>query len=149
MLSTGMLVLRRPFATFSQLGKDEGPDAWRLCLTYFRNTHIAEPADEATAARVAEYREATQPAKDAARDLLQNQINALALDKKIKLQLGSDGKPKRDDKGEILGKLSNIQRHRLETAVAYGMTPDNGYGERLGVSPPSKPVAPAESVKVA
>ena len=124
-----------------------GPDAWRLCLTFFRNTTIAEPADEATAAKVAKYRSDTQPAKDAVRDQLQNQINALALDKKVKLQIGSDGKPQRDSQGEIIGKLTNIQRHRLETAIAYGMKPDNGEGERSGVSPPvQKPTPSAEAV---
>jgi hypothetical protein len=122
-----------------------GPDAWRLCLTFFRNQTIAEPADDVTAAKVAEYRAATQPAKDAARDQLQNQINALALDPKVKLSIGSDGKPQRDGKGELIGKLSNIQRHRLETALAYGMVPDNGQGPAAAPAPKTKPTAPAEA----
>lgn len=100
-----------------------GPEAWRLCLTFFRNTHIAKPADQLTADRVAAYRVQTQPAKDAARAQLQSQVNAMHKNAALKLEWLSDGTPKRDASGEIIGNLSNAQRHRLENAVAYGVKP--------------------------
>lgn len=119
-----------------------GPEAYRLCGTFFRNTKIAEPADEVTAAKVAEWQAGRQPAKDAARMELQNQVNAYALNKKLGLQFEADGKPRRKD-GEIIGNLTNIQRHRLETAMAYGIVPQN-----VTVAPaatkPEKPGKPAD-----
>jgi hypothetical protein len=121
-----------------------GPDAWRLCGTFFRNTIIAEPADEVTAAKVAEWKKERQPAKDAARMELQNQVNAYALNKKLGLQFEADGKPRRKD-GEIVGNLTNLQRHRLETALAYGIVPTNVTVAPAAVAPvkTEKPVKPA------
>lgn len=118
-----------------------GPEAYRLCGTFFRNTTIAEPADEVTAAKVAEWKAARQPAKDAARMELQNQVNAYALNKKLGLQFEADGKPRRKD-GEIIGNLTNLQRHRLETALAYNIVPTN-------VTVATAAVAPAKTVKPA
>jgi hypothetical protein len=112
------------------------PTAWRLCLTFFRNTHIAEPADDVTAAKVAEYRAATQPAKDAAKAELQSHVNAMALNPKIGLKLLSNGQPERSADGEIKGKLTNLQRHRLETALAYGITPQVGIAATAPVLAP-------------
>lgn len=119
-----------------------GPEAYRLCGTFFRNTKIAEPADEVTAAKVAEWQAARQPHKDAARMELQNQVNAYALNKKLGLQFGADGKPLRGKDGEIVGNLTNLQRHRLETALAYGIVPAN-----VTVAPAA--VAPAKTGKAA
>jgi hypothetical protein len=98
-------------------------NAWELCKTFFRNTHIAEPADQLTADRIAAHRLQTQPAKDAAKAQLQSQVNAMAKNAALKLEWLPDGTPKRDASGEILGKLSNAQRFRLENAVAYGIKP--------------------------
>jgi hypothetical protein len=41
----------------------------------------------------------------------------------LKLEWLPDGTPKRDAAGEIIGKLTNAQRHRLENAVAHGIKP--------------------------
>lgn len=120
-----------------------GPDAWRLCGTFFRNTKIAEPADEVTAAKVAEWQAARQPHKDAARLELQNQVNAYALNKKLALQFEADGKPRRNKDGEIIGNLTNLQRHRFETALAYNIVPTNVTVAPAATKPekPGKPAA--------
>lgn len=122
------------------------PDAWRLCLRGMRNAPpIAEPADEATKAKVLAHMEETAPRKAAVRADLQNKINALANTPALGLTFDSDGQPKRDAKGEIVGKLTNLQRHRLETALSYGLTPvvpgNATKGERSDVSRPVPPAA--------
>jgi hypothetical protein len=119
-----------------------GPDAYKLCGTFFRNTTIAEPADDVTAAKVAEWKAERQPRKDAARLDLQNQVNAYALNKKLNLQFGSDGKPLRNKDGEIIGNLTNLQRHRLETALAYNIVPTNVTVAPAAVGEPKKPGKP-------
>lgn len=101
------------------------PDAWRLCLPGMRNSKpIAEPADDATAAKVQAHIAVNAPRKAAILQQLQNQINAMANTKALGLIVDEvDGTLERDSKGEIKGKLTNIQRHRLETALSYGLTP--------------------------
>jgi len=100
-----------------------GPRAWELCKTYLRNTVYAKPADQVTADRIAAHRLQTQGGKDAARAQLQSQVNAMAKNAALKLEWLPDGTPKRDASGEIIGTLTNAQRHRLENAVAYGVKP--------------------------
>lgn len=110
-------------------------EALNLCLPGYRNAPpIAEPADEATKAALAERLTASAPRKAAVLADLQNKINALAHTPGLGLVFDSKGQPARDDNGEIKGKLSNLQRHRLETALSYGLTP---------VITPPKPPAPA------
>ena len=98
-------------------------NAWELCKTFLRNQVIAEPADQLTLDRITAFRLQTQPAKDAARAQLQSQVNAMAKNDALKLEWLPDGTPKRNSSGEIIGKLSNAQRFRLENAVAYGIKP--------------------------
>lgn len=102
----------------------EHVDAWKLCLTGFRNAPPrAEPADAETKAKVDAFLKARAPVKSALRAQMQNQVNALAADPKTKLQLDSEGDLVRDAKGEIMGNLTSLQRHRLETAESYGIVP--------------------------
>lgn len=102
----------------------EGPDAWRLCLRGFRNSPpIAEPADDATAEIVQSFVAARAPEKASILARMQSQLNALANTKSLGITWGADGQPKRDANGEIVGKLSNLQRHRIETALAYDLVP--------------------------
>ena len=99
-------------------------DAWRLCLPGMRNAKpIAEPADDATADKVNSHIEANAPRKAAILQSLQNQLNALANTKALGLVFDEHGEPARDSAGEIKGKLNNLQRHRIETALAYGLIP--------------------------
>lgn len=100
------------------------PDAWRLCLRGMRNAPpIAEPADDVTRQRVADHINENAPRKAAVLQSLQNQINALANNAKLGLKFDESGQPLRDASGEIVGRLSNLQRHRLETAMSYGLVP--------------------------
>ena len=102
----------------------EHPDAWMHCLPGFRNSPpIAEPADDETRAQVDAYLKATAAHRNALAYQLQNQVNALAADKRVKLQVLPNGDVARDSSGEIKGNLSQLQRHRLETALAYGIKP--------------------------
>lgn len=102
-----------------------GPDAWELCKTFLRGKVYAEPADQLTLDRITAFRIQSQPGKDAARAQLQSQVNAMHKNAALGLEWLPNGTPKRDAAGEIIGKLSDAQRHRLETAVAYGITPQN------------------------
>ncbi len=102
----------------------EHVDAWKLCLSGFRNAPPrAEPADEETKAKVDEFLKKRAPVKSALRSQMQNQVNAMGCDPKCKLQFDSEGDLVRDDKGEIKGTLTLLQRHRLETAESYGIVP--------------------------
>ncbi len=99
------------------------PDAWMLCLPGYRNAAARfKPADEATAAKVADETAARQPVVDQTKIYLQVELNKLAEAGSLQID-PLTGFFRRGPDGVLLGNLTNYQAHVLETADGYGLKP--------------------------
>lgn len=92
-----------------------------LCMPGYRNAAPRfEPADEATAAKVAEEMKLRQPIVDQTKAYLQTEIDKLV----GRLEVNpATGFFKRDTDGVLLGKMTDFEMHLLETADGYGLKP--------------------------
>jgi hypothetical protein len=99
------------------------PDAYLLCMPGYRNAAPRfKPADEATAAKVAEETAKKQPVVDQTKIYLQKELDKLAGSGRLELDPAT-GFFKRDPDGVLLGKLTALEMHVLETADGYGLKP--------------------------
>lgn len=98
-------------------------EAWRLCMPGYRNAAPRfKPADEATAAKVAEETAKRQPAVDQTKVYLQTELDKIAAAGRLELDPNT-GFFKRDAEGVFVGKLTDLEMHVLETADGYGLKP--------------------------
>lgn len=99
------------------------PDAYLLCMPGYRNAAPRfEAADEATAAKVAEEMANRQPVVDQTKIYLQAQLDKIAESGRLEIDPATQFF-KRDADGVLLGKLSDLEMHVLETAHGYGLKP--------------------------
>ena len=98
-------------------------DAYLLCMPGYRNAAPRfEPADEATAAKVAEEMAKLKPVVDQTKVYLQTELDKLAGSGKLQIDPAT-GFFKRDADGVFLGKMTDLEMHILETAEGYGLKP--------------------------
>lgn len=101
------------------------PDAWLLCMPGYRNAEPRfKPADEETAAKVAEELRKRQPVLDATLVHLQAEIDKVAAAGRLKIDPAT-GFFARDSNGELVGlaTLTPLNVHVIETAAGYGLKP--------------------------
>lgn len=98
-------------------------DAWMLCLPGFRNEPPRfKPADDDTQAKVDAELARRKPIVDQTMQDLQRRINAYAESGRFKIDPAT-GFFKRDAQGMLVGKMSKLELHVMETAAGYDLQP--------------------------
>lgn len=98
-------------------------EAWMLCMPGYRNAPPRfKPADEATAKKIAQELAAKQPVVDQTKIYLQAEIDKIADAGNLEID-PETGFFRRGPDGVLIGNLTSLQMHILETADGYGLKP--------------------------
>jgi hypothetical protein len=99
------------------------PDAWMLCVPGYRNAPpVCKAADDETAAKVSAELAALQPVIDQTRKMLQEKIDGYAASGRYEIDPAT-GFFRRGPDGVLLGKLSAVIAHTMETADGHKLKP--------------------------